>query len=194
MVESKGNIHNSNGSLKISAKEILLPLIPIFAILVLTATSTPVTIAAYAQQVNSTIGQQQSFLSSINTTHQSGTISSVQTDAQGKWNLNGAWSLNGINSASPSFNAQFSMTKLDGSANHNHTISDFKIQGSPITNSTGTIYKGTATVSLKNGSANNVPVTITVFNNDNFSIMIDPKATDNHFGNTPIKGTVTIAA
>jgi hypothetical protein len=194
MDESKGNIHYSNGSLKISAKEILLALIPIFAILVLTTSLAPVTIAAYAQQANSTIGQQQSFLSSINTTHQSGTISSVQTDAQGKWNLNGAWSLNGINSASPSFNAQFSMTKLDGSANHNHTISDFKIQGSPITNSTGTIYKGTATVSLKNGPANNVPVTITVFNNDNFSIMIDPKATDNHFGNTPIMGIVTIAA
>jgi hypothetical protein len=86
------------------------------------------------------------------------------------------------------------MTKLDGSANHQHTISDFKIAGTPITNSIGTIYKGTAIVSLKDGPANNVPVTITISNNNNFSIMIDPRATDNHFGNTPITGTVTIAA
>jgi hypothetical protein len=194
MDNSKGNLHYSNGSLKKSAKEILLFLIPIFAILVLSTGLTSINTAAYAQQANSTAGQLQSFLSSINTTHKSGTISSVQTDAQGKWNLDGAWSLNGINSASPTFNAQFSMAKLDGSARHQHTISNFKIQGTPTTNSSGATYSGTATVSLKNGPANNVPVTITINNNDNFSIMIDPKTTGNHFGNTPIIGTVTIAA
>ncbi|MGN6349356.1 MAG: hypothetical protein ACTHLL_06370 [Candidatus Nitrosocosmicus sp.] len=194
MDNSKGNIYYSNGSLKEPAKEISPFLIPIFAILVLATGLTSINTAVYDQQANSTAGQIQSFLSSINTTHKSGTISSVQTDAQGKWNLDGAWSLNGINSGSPTFDAQFSMSKLDGSARHQHTISNFKIQGTPTTNSTGAIYKGTATVSLKNGPANNVPVTITINNNDNFSIMIDPKATSNHFGNTAIMGTVTIAA
>lgn len=194
MVNFKGNIHYSNGWAKRSTKEKLLILFPIVTILVLTVGLASVTTAAYSQQANSTTGQQQSFLSSINTTHKSGTISSVQTDAQGKWNLDGEWSLDGINSGSPTFNAQFSMAKLDGSAKHQHNIYDFKIQGTPITNSTGTTYKGTATVSMKGNPATNVPVTIDLSDNGNFSIMIDPKATDNHFGNTPIIGTVTIAA
>ena len=181
MDNSKENIHSS--------KEMLLLIIPMFAVLVLAVGLTSAnTIFA---QANST-GQQSSSSSSANTSDKSGTIKSVQTDAQGKWNLDGTWSLKGANSASPTFDANFSMAKLDGSAKHKHTISDFKISGKPATDVSGaTTYSGTATVSLKNGPANNVPVTIIISKNGDFSLNIDPKATENHFGSTPIMGKVT---
>ena len=188
MGNSKENIHSLNGSIKKSAKQLVLLLIPITAILVLAASLTSANIVF--GQTNSSTAQQQSS-SSSGTSDKSGTITSVQTDAQGKWNLSGNWTLTGINTGSPTFNAKFSMAKLDGSAKHQHTISDFKMTGTPTNNSTGTTYGGTATVSLKEKPANNVPVSIVLSNSGNFSIMIDPKATGNHFGNTPIMGKVT---
>jgi hypothetical protein len=83
------------------------------------------------------------------------------------------------------------MAKEDGSAMHKHTINDFKLTGNPTKTSTGTAYDGTTTISMKDGPVSNVPVSITLSDNGNFSIMIDPKATKNHFGNTPIEGKIT---
>ena len=54
----------------------------------------------------------------------------------------------------------------------------------------GSTYNGTA---MKEGPVSNVPIGITLSDNGNISIMIDPKTTDNHFGNTPIEGKVTTA-
>ena len=189
MDNSKRNVHYSNGSVNKSPKEILLLLTPLFAILVLAVSLTSAN-TVFAQ-TNSTAQQQQSL--SSNTSDKTGTIKSVQTDAQGKWNLDGTWSLKVANSGSPTFTAEFSMAKLDGSAKHTHNISDFKIAGTPATDNLGTTYSGTATVSLKAGPANNVPVTILLSNNGDFSLNVDPKATENHFGNTPIMGKVNTA-
>ena len=191
MNKSKGKIPSSNGLVKGSAKELVMILIPITAIaaLLVLATSLASTNTVFGQTNSTTQNQQSS--SSTNTSDKSGTITSVQTDAQGKWNLDGTWSFKGINSGSPTFNADFSMAKLDGSAKHKHTISDFKMTGTPSTNSSGTTYKGTATITMKDKPATNVPVNIVISNNGNFSIMVDPKATSNHFGDTPIMGKVT---
>jgi hypothetical protein len=193
MNKSKINIHSSNGLEKKSAREMVMLVIPIAVVAVMLTLAISLTSATTVLgQANSTTQpQQQSSSSSANTSDKSGTITSVQTDAQGKWNLSGNWTLTGINSGSPTFNAHFNMAKLDGSAKHQHTISDFKITGSPITNSSATTYKGTSTITMKEKPANNVPVSIIISNNGNFSIMVDPKATDNHFGNTPIMGKVT---
>jgi hypothetical protein len=191
MNKSKGKIPSSNGLVKGSVKELVMILIPITAIaaLLVLATSLASTNTVFGQTNSTTQNQQSS--SSTNTSDKSGTIKSVQTDAQGKWNLDGTWSFKGINSGSPSFNADFSMAKLDGSAKHKHTISDFKMTGTPSTNSSGTTYNGTATITMKDKPATNVPVNIVISNNGNFSIMVDPKATSNHFGDTPIMGKVT---
>jgi hypothetical protein len=43
---------------------------------------------------------------------------------------------------------------------------------------------------MKDGPVSNVPVSIDLSDNGNFSIMVDPKATNDHFGNTPIEGKV----
>jgi hypothetical protein len=122
-----------------------------------------------------------------------GTITSVQNDQAGTWKLSGTWNFNNLNSNSPTFTSTFSMAKLDGSAMHKHTINDFKLTGNPTKTSTGSSYNGTATISMKEGPVSNVPIGITLSDNGNISIMIDPKTTDNHFGNTPIEGKVTTA-
>ena len=121
----------------------------------------------------------------------SGTIASTQNDQAGTWKLSGTWKFNNLNSNSPTFTSTFSMVKLDGSSMHKHTINNFKITGNPTKTSTATTYTGTATISMKGGPVSNVPVSIKLSDNGNVSIMVDPKATNNHFGNTPIEGKVT---
>lgn len=192
MYKFKGNRNTSDGLNNKPAKEMFVFVIPIaVAAMLVFAISLAPTNAVFGQ-TNSSSGQQQQSTSFANTSDKSGIIKSVQTDAQGKWNLDGTWNLKGANSATPTFDANFSMAKLDGSAKHKHTISDFKIAGKPATDVSGaTTYSGTATVSLKDGPANNVPVTIIISKNGDFSLNVDPKATGNHFGNTPIMGKVS---
>jgi hypothetical protein len=190
----KENKPSLNRLIKKSAtkeKSILLfPLVALATTAIMLILATSITSAnTVFGQTNSTAQQQQS--TSSNTSDKSGTIMSVQTDAQGKWNLNGTWSLKGANSGSPTFTSEFSMAKLDGSAKHKHNISDFKIVGKPATDNSGTTYTGTATITMKEKPATNVPVTILISNNGAFSIKVDQKATADHFGNTPIIGKVT---
>ena len=168
---------------------LLFPLVAVATTAIMLILATSITSAnTVFGQTNSTAQQQST---SSNTSDKSGIITSVQTDAQGKWNLNGTWSLKGANSGSPTFTSEFSMAKLDGSAKHKHNISDFKIAGKPATDSSGTTYTGTATITMKEKPATNVPVTILISNNGAFSIKVDQKATADHFGNTPIIGKVT---
>ena len=111
---------------------LLFPLVAVATTAIMLILATSITSAnTVFGQTNSTAQQQQS--TSSNTSDKSGIITSVQTDAQGKWNLNGTWSLKGANSGSPTFTSEFSMAKLDGSAKHKHNISDFKMAGKPAT-------------------------------------------------------------
>jgi hypothetical protein len=141
--------------------------------------------------VVATIGVSNAFAQSTN--DKSGTISSTQNGANGKpeWKVDGTWTFTGVASKSPKFDATFGMQMLNGSAKHKHTINDFKLIGTPSKSSDGTVYNGTATVSLKKGPVNNVPVTIKITNSGDFSLKVDPKLTENHFGDTPIMGKVT---
>jgi hypothetical protein len=119
-----------------------------------------------------------------------GTIASIQNGENGKpsWIVAGAWDFKNINSSSPTFNATFNMVMLNGSAPHKHTITDFKISGSPTKQNKAIIYNGTATVSLKAGPASNVPISIKLMGPQAMSLWIDPGKTGHHFGNTPIYG------
>jgi hypothetical protein len=119
-----------------------------------------------------------------------GAIASIQNGKDGKpqWILAGGWELKNIGSSSPTFNATFNMVMLDGSAPHKHTISDFKMTGSPTTSGTTTTYNGTATVTLKKGPASDVPISIKLMGPRAMSLWIDPTKTEGHFGNTPIYG------
>ncbi len=73
------------------------------------------------------------------------------------------------------------MVMLNGSAPHEHTITDFKMSGSPA-------KKNTASVSLKKGPVIGVPISIKLMGPIAMSLWIDPAKTESHFGNTPIYG------
>jgi hypothetical protein len=119
-----------------------------------------------------------------------GTISSIQNGKNGKpdWILSGGWDLRNINSSSPAFNAGFNMVMLNGSAPHTHTITDFKMTGTPTTKGKAITYNGTATISLKQGPIEGVPISIRLIGTSVMNLWIDPAKTEGHFGNTPIYG------
>jgi hypothetical protein len=98
------------------------------------------------------------------------------------------------NSSSPAFNATLNMVMFNGTSPHMHTITDFKMTGSPIKKGITTTYNGTATISFRPGFllpvpfVTNVPVSIKLMGPSAMSMRIDPIKTRDHFGNTPIYG------
>jgi hypothetical protein len=145
-----------------------------------------------------------------------GTIASVQNDKDGKpaWIVSGLWrgSLTNMSSAgmmssssanntttsqknlpTATFNTVFEMVMLNGSALHKHQISNFTLTGMSMPNEKTIVSNGTATITMKEGPVNDVPISIRTFDDNIISIWVDPAKTMNHFGNTPIYGTVTQA-
>jgi hypothetical protein len=78
---------------------------------------------------------------------------------------------------------------LNGSAMHKHRISNFSLTDASTQDKTST-YKGTVTITMKDGPVADVPVEIKVMDNHVVTISLDGAKTKNHFGNTPIYGTV----
>jgi hypothetical protein len=144
-----------------------------------------------------------------------GTIASVQNDKDGKpaWIISGLWrgsltnmssttammSSSSANTTTTSkgnlptaiFNAVFNMVMLNGSALHEHQISNFTLTDMSMPSKTTTVYNGTATITMKDGPVNDVPISVRTLNDNAISIWVDPAKTMNHFGNTPIYGTIT---
>ena len=52
------------------------------------------------------------------------------------------------------------------------------------------MYNGTATITMRQGSVPDVLVSIKMMDNNAVSIWVDPTKINNHFGNTPIFGTI----
>src|SRR6187200_3433103 len=144
----------------------------------------------------------------------SGTIASLQNDKDGKpaWVVSGLWrgSLTNLTSGAAmmssssannttskmnlptaTFNAVFNMVMLNGSAMHRHQMSNFTLTGMAMPDKTTTVYNGTATITMKEGPVNGVPISVRTVNDNVISIWVDPAKTMNHFGNTPIYGTIT---
>ncbi len=145
----------------------------------------------------------------------SGTIASLQNDKDGKpaWIVSGLWrgSLTNMSSAdammssssanntttsktnlpTATFNSVFNMVMLNGSAMHRHQISNFTLTGMSMPDKKTVVYNGTATITMKEGPVNDVPMSIRTLNDNAISIRVDPAKTMNHFGNTPIYGTIT---
>jgi hypothetical protein len=118
-----------------------------------------------------------------------------------EWVTAGYWELEsdmpllgaGTNETEPTvtnFSAIIEMTQLaDGTFLHQHTISDFRPSAILHADANSTTINGTATVVTEEGPTENVPIYITLQNNL-ISIAIDPVATENHFGPTPITGII----
>jgi len=132
-----------------------------------------------------------------------GSISSIQNNNQGKpeWVVSGHWFTNIINKTKDSFNqtnpakfdSWFYMAMLDGSAMHKHAISNFSLSDISSQGNT-TSYKGTVTITLKEGPVKEVPVEIKVMNNHVIALSLDATKTNNHFGDTPIYGIIPARA
>lgn len=118
-----------------------------------------------------------------------------------EWVTAGYWELEsdmpllgaGTNETEPTvtnFSAIVEMTQLaNGTFLHQHTISDFRPSAILHADANSTTINGTATVVTEEGPTENVPIYITLQNNL-ISIAIDPVATENHFGPTPITGII----
>ena len=141
-----------------------------------------------------------------------GTIASIQNDEGGTpaWILSGLWKgaltnadksnqdfstptvSNNKNDNLPtaSLEAEFDMVMLNGSALHQHSIYNFTLADISKVDDKNYQSNGTATVTMKDGPVNNVPLSIKSMNNNVISIWIDPTKVNNHFGNTPIFGLI----
>jgi hypothetical protein len=141
-----------------------------------------------------------------------GTISSIQNDESGTpaWILSGLWkgALTNMDKSNPDFStptvnnknndnlptatfeAEFDMVMLNGSALHKHSIYNFTLADISKVDDKNYQANGTATVTMKDGPVNNVPLSIKSMNNNVISIWIDPTKVNNHFGNTPIFGLI----
>ena len=141
-----------------------------------------------------------------------GTISSIQNDESGTpaWILSGLWkgaltntdksnqdfttptvsNNNNDNLPTATFEAEFDMVMLNGSALHKHSIYNFTLVDMMKIDDKNYQANGTATVTMKNGPVNNVPLSIKSMNNNVISIWVDPTKVNNHFGNTPIFGLI----
>ena len=145
-----------------------------------------------------------------------GTISGIQNDKNGipTWLLSGAWNgaiinmekeeskantipPNSINTNTDDnnlptavFEANFDMVLLNGSALHKHNIYNFTVTDITKVDDKNYQVNGTATITMKDGPVNNVPLNIKAMNNNVISILVDPSKVNNHFGNTPIYGVI----
>ena len=133
-----------------------------------------------------------------------GTISSLQNDENGvpAWILFGHWkgnlasnqsiveSLGNGSLGGESFNTQFEMVRLNGSAGHTHTITNFVASNSSQVNNSTMTFNGTATASMREGPVVDIPASITITGDKVISIWLDPSKVSDHYGNTPIYGLV----
>ena len=133
-----------------------------------------------------------------------GTIASLQNDENG----NPTWIVSGLYKASLSMNnktqdgastgslpnatvdSKFNMVMTNGSAMHDHELYDFTLTDMSMPNNSTTVFNGTATITMRQGPVPDVPVIIRAMENNAVSIWVDPTKIQNHFGNTPIFGTI----
>ena len=133
-----------------------------------------------------------------------GTIASLQNDENG----NPTWIVSGLYKASLSMNnktqggaatgslpnatvdSKFNMVMTNGSAMHDHELYDFTLTDMSMPNNSTTVFNGTATITMRQGPVPDVPVSIKAMENNAVSIWVEPTKIQNHFGNTPIFGTI----
>ena len=148
-----------------------------------------------------------------------GTVSSIQNDenSNSTWVVSGVWkgslimdkskediqNNNATNSTSAmttlnttaklptaSFEAVFNMIMTNGSAVHKHSIYDFILTEMTMPDNKTLVFNGTATITMKNVPVQSIPISIKILSGNIISIWTDPTKLNNHFGDTPIFGTV----
>jgi hypothetical protein len=142
--------------------------------------------------------------------NKSGSIVSLQDDINGKpaWLVSGKWNI-GLhqlilssaeyeknfrnNNPIPSlFNATITISKIDGTEQHRHTITDFNLIGKPTGSNSDMLISlnGTSTVTTREKDFTNVPTNIRLIRNSVISISLESDELRSYFGNTSIYGTI----
>jgi hypothetical protein len=143
-----------------------------------------------------------------------GTIASLQNDENGNptWIVSGLWegSLSNktqggegnqstatanastvtSNLPNATLRSKFNMVMTNGSAMHDHEVYDFTLADISMPDNSTIVYNGTATITMRQGPVPDVPISIKAMDNNAISIWVDPTKINNHFGNTPIFGTI----
>lgn len=133
-----------------------------------------------------------------------GTIASLQDDENGNplWIVSGVYkgillmnnkTQDGVATGSlpnATLSSKFNMVMTNGSAMHDHRIYNFTLTDMSMPNNSTTVFNGTATITMRQGLVHDVPLSIKAMENNAVSIWIDPTKIQNHFGNTPIFGTI----
>jgi hypothetical protein len=137
-----------------------------------------------------------------------GIISSVQSDASGQpaWVVAGHWTSallgdNSVNASQPTrnstvpfggspFDTQIQMVRLNGTAGHTHTITNFVLANASQPDNMTKIFNGTSTASMMQGPVADIPTSIRIMGDKVISIWLDPSKIESHYGNTPIYGLV----
>lgn len=137
-----------------------------------------------------------------------GIISSVQNDASGlpAWIAAGHWTSallvnNSVNASQPignstvpfggsPFDTQIQMVRLNGTAGHTHTITNFVLANASQPDNMTKIFNGTSTASTMHGPVADIPTSIRIMGDKVISIWLDPTKIESHYGNTPIYGLV----
>jgi hypothetical protein len=143
-----------------------------------------------------------------------GTIASLQNDENGNptWIVSGLWEGSLTNKTqggegnqtgttvnasaataslpNATFHSKFNMVMTNGSAMHDHEISDFTLADISKPNNSTIVYNGTATITMRQGPVPDVPISIKTTDNNTISIWADPTKLNNHFGDTPIFGII----
>jgi hypothetical protein len=139
--------------------------------------------------------------------HKWGMISSINNDGEEDWIISGHWMMEmapqndtatsnatttSMISNVTGFNAILHMVMLDGSAMHNHEISNFtQVEDSTFDSETNTTtISGTSTVTMREVPVPNVQTTIELAQDSVIAISLDPDALEDHFGDEPIYGIV----
>ena len=109
--------------------------------------------------------------------------------------INNGWVLAGnymgysnpLNLSDSGFHATFSMVLGNGTAYHVHKISNATIDDVKV-DANNTIMYGTVTVTMRDAPVSDVPINLTINNNNTIAISMDPSKINDHFGGTPIYG------
>ena len=88
------------------------------------------------------------------------------------------------------FQAVFDMVRTNGSGLHSHQIYNLTLTDISMPNKSTTLYNGTVTIAMKDGPVHDVPISIMTLEGNVIRIWVDPSKVQNHFGNTPIYGTI----
>jgi hypothetical protein len=89
------------------------------------------------------------------------------------------------------FNANLRMIMINGSEAHTHVITNFRLSNVSSNENGTTTYTGNSTVSMPEAAIADVPTTIKV-SGEIISIFPDPSKVNEHYGNTPIYGAVSV--